>query len=171
MSIAECFYDLIEIKATFVFEFQCFIWKKILLCDFFLTLLKFPFLYHCVFDFWDLCWVYKVKEVAGETVFQVLMWLWVPQHFFTLPSSHPKSSRHSAQGPGASGIGAGFYPGYCSQQGPVVLRHRAADAQWHGSSGWGCNQTTASVSQAETQVACEEEHHHHFRHFQSMRLF
>lgn len=47
---------------------------------------------------------------------------------FTLLSPHPESDGGSAKACRASGVRAGIHPGHSSQQGPVVLRHRAADA-------------------------------------------
>lgn len=78
-----------------------------------------------------------------------------------------ESFGQQAQAVWTSRFRASVYAGGHSQQGLVLLWHRAAHAQWHRPGGWGRHQTTPPVCQAEAQVPGEEEYHHHLRHRQS----
>lgn len=79
----------------------------------------------------------------------------------------PESCGQQAQAVRAACFRAAVHDGRHSQQGPVLLRHRAADAQRHRPGGRGGHQTAPPVCQAEAQISCEEEHHHHLWHRQS----
>ena len=79
----------------------------------------------------------------------------------------PESCDQQAQAVWAPCVRGRLYVGDHRQQGPVLVWHRAADAQWHRPSGRGRHQTAPPVCQAEAQVPGEEEYHHHLWHRQS----